>query len=717
MAEISNSFIKFDYIKFLLKKNKRFIILMLITMIIFNPILVSLVGLLNEMSSSLLNIGKIFNLLLALVSCFIVSSILFSYLNNKKSLDVYHALPIKRETLHLTIYIGGLIILLIPFTISWALALPLNLFINGSNILSDLSGYIFAIIPIVTVYSFIIFVQINTGTTVDSMLYSLLVLFLPFFTYTCFYAYASTLLLGYNSTFDWSLLKYLSPIVSLFTNTINHEVISSKLIINNVYWLFITVILYIITIIIYRKRPTEQAQKPFTNKYFFPLVSISSIALLQILLYALFYEVTYSETSLNISSLILSILIADVLYIILDTLANRSFKNILKAALLYFLISIIVIIMIIPINITRGFGYVDKVPTNIKSVTIAYEDNLDLMFTQYKTDFYFYQDSYQTNLTFTDPNDINVITNLHHLIINNYDYFNDNKNNLSNNFEKIDKEYNLNTFDKFDYNALTYITFDYVLNDGTSLARSYTINYNWLASLIKLNNTDSMMSLSIPMAYYHDKVDTIDTVTLSDKLLTTETDITDRFDLDAFASAYLIDYANINYQDHLSTNYTYYGKLSANMCKYTSEESTYCTTDYLDIDSRYPYTLAYLNSIDAKFPTTDYDKIARIVFPSDYFDYYIFHVAGVRYFNDYDSDHIYNYVELTSEQLETITPYLIPNGVSEKQTMLLTTSDNYYYIYYLVDPDHYQDVMNILSDNPIKQGTQINEILYDYQSD
>ena len=209
MEKIFKININFDHIRFLLKRNRRFIILMLVTMIVLNPILVIMLGTLMDVSIGLLMVGKVFNIILAILSSFIVSSIMFSYLNSRTSIDLYHSLPIDRKSLHLSIYLAGLAILLIPFTISWALAIPLHLLIDNPQILETITGFIYVLLPLISIYTIITYVQINTGTTADSMLYAFIVLFLPFFAYLTYFAYGNAILLGFNELFNWNFLSYL----------------------------------------------------------------------------------------------------------------------------------------------------------------------------------------------------------------------------------------------------------------------------------------------------------------------------------------------------------------------------------------------------------------------------------------------------------------------------------------------------------------------------
>ncbi|MPM51138.1 hypothetical protein SDC9_97885 [bioreactor metagenome] len=465
---------------------------------------------------------------------------------------------------------------------------------------------------------------------------------------------------------------------------------------------------------IYLRRPSERANNPFTNRFFFPLVSTSFIILLQIILYAFFYLVTYSQASISVLSIMLSIMIADVIYIILDTVANRSFRHILKASLHYFFVSMLVVLVIAPVNLTKGFGFVTNVPTGIDYVEVIYDDNLSLMLSYSKSDQYFYHDSYQMTMKFTEDDDIALITSLHQLIIDNYYDFDYNANNFNANYANIEDEYHLNTFDGLDYSGTTYISFTYHLQNGLIVSRNYNVNYNWLASLMTLYQKPTVEQYRIPLALYYDQADSIDSIQLIDKLKLTGTDVNADFNLDAFTEAYRLDYQNLPADGLLSTDYVYYGRLSANLCKYQSKESTYCTTDYLDIDSRFTRTLAYLNSIGMTFPESDYNVKARIIFPETDEAFYGFQIANPDYYS-YSTEQLYNYTELSSEQLQAVIPYLLPYGLTAEPTLLFCVSSDNSSSTFLIDPQHEDEVRTLLTDNIIKQNNDIYNIIYGYE--
>jgi len=120
MARLFRARIQSDYFRFLIGRNKRFIILMSAVLLVVYPIFVMTILSLNNFNaaSELFLTGRILAILFFVFFSGLVPLLMFSYLNTKKDLDVYFALPIKREQMLQTTVIAGYFILLFPFAIT-----------------------------------------------------------------------------------------------------------------------------------------------------------------------------------------------------------------------------------------------------------------------------------------------------------------------------------------------------------------------------------------------------------------------------------------------------------------------------------------------------------------------------------------------------------------------------------------------------------------------
>ena len=112
-----------DYLRFVLKRNQRYMNLMTSAMLVLFPVLVLTITLINPniYVDELRPVGQILTLILLIVSALTIPILTLGYMNSKKHLDVYHALPIRHRDLLTINIIAAFVLMLIPFTIAWTL--------------------------------------------------------------------------------------------------------------------------------------------------------------------------------------------------------------------------------------------------------------------------------------------------------------------------------------------------------------------------------------------------------------------------------------------------------------------------------------------------------------------------------------------------------------------------------------------------------------------
>lgn len=104
-----------------------------------------------------------------IVAAFVSGLTVFYYLHNKKRVDFFHSLPIKRETLFLNNYISGILFMLIPYFFNLIFALIAVVAFGYANYLSFLSLFLAAfqhIIFYIAIYSLGVFAAMFTGNLV-----------------------------------------------------------------------------------------------------------------------------------------------------------------------------------------------------------------------------------------------------------------------------------------------------------------------------------------------------------------------------------------------------------------------------------------------------------------------------------------------------------------------------------------------------------------------
>ena len=159
----------------------------------------------------------VFLMIMAAVVCGVSS---FSYLHNKRKVDFYHSLPLKRETLFGVSYVMGILIpgliyglcLILSLTVAAAYGTPI-----GSLLKAAVLGWLFHLFYFTLVYSTVVLAMIMTGNLVVGILGSSVFFFYFPMLAAIIIAYYSTWFITYADAFRDSFLfrmVKISPITS-----------------------------------------------------------------------------------------------------------------------------------------------------------------------------------------------------------------------------------------------------------------------------------------------------------------------------------------------------------------------------------------------------------------------------------------------------------------------------------------------------------------------
>lgn len=306
----------------------------------------------------------VITILFAITTPFLV----FNYLNSKKSIDVYHALPIKKDSLFITQTLSTLILIILPFVFNYTLG---NVLLKSFGIDLASSVYIdmaYYALLLVVIHLVAIFVIMNTGTVLDSLIYIAVVFFLPMIAFLVLNFFLNTYIYGFVE-FDYKLLNYLAPLYAIFY-PFGEDVVYTKY---AYYWITILVVLVLTTIKIYQLRPSEKAEEPFTNNYFYPIIISVLTPTFFILMKLTQYESGRGlKAFFNAKTFLIPVFFTFVFFTIADFLRNRSSKNFMKSTT-RFIVIMLVTVLIAGVTIrTQVFGYTIKLParSEIKEVVI-----------------------------------------------------------------------------------------------------------------------------------------------------------------------------------------------------------------------------------------------------------------------------------------------------------------------------------------------------------
>ena len=134
----------------------------------------------------------------------------FSFLHNKRSTDMFGAIPSTRGTLYFSHLAGGILSVVIPFTVG-SLIVTVMTCRSADAVIADLCYIIFGLICIVAVYSFSVLIVYCCGTKLDSNIIILGANAIYIGVITVFWSIASSMIPG--NSFEQ---LFNTPVITLF---------------------------------------------------------------------------------------------------------------------------------------------------------------------------------------------------------------------------------------------------------------------------------------------------------------------------------------------------------------------------------------------------------------------------------------------------------------------------------------------------------------------
>ncbi len=225
------------------------------------------------------------NVWLALVTC--VGAVIcgisgFAYLHSKKQMDFYHSLPVKREQLFAVRFVNGLLIYVIPYVISILYVyLICTIFgVMSMRIFLDaMFGFFWNLMGYIILYLSTIIAMVLTGKLVIAF-FGIVVLnaYAPAIYALVLLLQESFFVTMYTRSADWEDIvlntRWLSPFsfyMSLISNFYNETV---SVVLELLSFVVMAVLLGVIALWLYKKRPSEKADTAMSFKISEPIVRI-----------------------------------------------------------------------------------------------------------------------------------------------------------------------------------------------------------------------------------------------------------------------------------------------------------------------------------------------------------------------------------------------------------------------------------------------------------
>ncbi|HEY4536876.1 MAG TPA: hypothetical protein VIG45_00310 [Erysipelothrix sp.] len=573
-----------QYLKFLKQEKKNYLILFtVITFAIFPAFVIT--HLLTSDFSVIINRPNYseYTNVFALVTVGILLSvitplIMFNYKNNKRSIDLIHSLPITRKNLVFINMIVGMLLVIIPVSISyWSGYGLLYIFENLKFSFFHFSNYLKLVLMLIVIMIPSLFVSMNTGTLFDALIYTGIAFVLPFMAYFSFSSFASANIFGLPSS-GLLNLNYISPLVALYKQ-ITFDTNSD--IFNLFYWLLLGFMFFVISVYLYIKWPSEASEKPISNRYFFPIV-VSAVTFISLLF--LISITSFPSNArypfLSVQNLLIPVLISFAIYTSLSILQSRSVKNFKKISMHYIGLVIISLALLFIFTATRGFYSADKIPKLDKIHKITIESATA------KSNIFQLNEPYE----FQDKKTMNELISFQKNIL---DYYKKDKN-----FFNLDKKSKLRDeyLNNLDHDKTIIendsIKITYHLSRNRKMVREYQIFDAYYVELADLVNHDVVKNVNQPITNPNTQVKDIKVfdATMTEELLINHNDqlqskiVQDLKNIDLLEKDYKVKYI-LQYETSKMQRYGYFNMV---------------------IDERFTETIAHLENNIAMKNDTDF---------------------------------------------------------------------------------------------------------------
>lgn len=318
------------------------------------------------------------SLLVGVMFCFLLCYFLFGYMHQKRSVDLIHAMPVRRIPLLLGKYAAGLVILWVPVVVCAILDLAVGA-LMGVGADPSFSPFLFGtILPFLfwnlvitgACLSFFLFFAVCCGTLLDTIIsvvainifYPLLIALLWF---NASYQIPGFSLSGIGEGGLYDFLHIVVPLFCAVATPINRgmDLLFQKA------WIMLAVgiVFTAASCLLYRRRKSECAESGFAfpiPKYIICFIATAASALAAGVIFQ-----NFRNTFLNYS---IGLVIGSVLaHVISEAIYSRGFRNLVKSFRAYGVFAVVFIVAYV--SVAFGFfGYDTRIPqaSQVESVTV-----------------------------------------------------------------------------------------------------------------------------------------------------------------------------------------------------------------------------------------------------------------------------------------------------------------------------------------------------------
>lgn len=313
---------------------------------------------------------------LTLLFTLLFTSLLFGYLHKKRSMDLFHALPIGRNTLLLARYCAGLVLILVPLFLNYLITAMLfypNVQWNGGmdyrRIFLEQATW-FLMLTVLVSFTFCMFISVCCGTTVDSMV-SIITINIMYPGLILLTSLVQMALLPGFSLFSWQDLNLLTALcpagcfISGLLPFMQQELVSWQY---HLWWFAFLIVMFAAALLLNKRRKSEMAETSFA----FPAPAVIIRAIASFVVGLGFGFLLSTATSGTLALFFVGMVVGSLTaHLILEAIYSRGFRKLAKSLPYYG--GVLALLFAFTLVLSSGvFGLANKMPAaaEVESVTL-----------------------------------------------------------------------------------------------------------------------------------------------------------------------------------------------------------------------------------------------------------------------------------------------------------------------------------------------------------
>ena len=372
----------------------------------------------------------------------LISTYVNSFMHSKKAVDVFHALPIKRPQMLLANFAAVITVLLTVQFICYGIVAVSGAVTLGFQPLEIIVEMLRVALVTVIICAITFFCCVCCNASLDSVVFTAAFLaIVPAYTgLICFLMEEFVMGFSVSEKVLYAAVKF-SPAVMMYETFMRAEEFSQGWLLNCIY-IAATVLILALSCRLYTRRKSEIAQSASTKSPLYQFILLAA-SVGGGIFFGFFYQMIFGNSWDNILYVgITSCVFTVAIYLVFNAVVSRNPKP-TKRGLMGLGVSLALTVAFLFCIDNGCFGYEKYIPdsADIKSVTVNYTGDYSeiskLEYNRYGDLYTTY--SYNRNLMFTDPAEIEAVRGIHKEIVNSID-----KNNIQVMYRNVTVQYELN---------------------------------------------------------------------------------------------------------------------------------------------------------------------------------------------------------------------------------------------------------------------------------